>query len=186
VARQRVAAAGSGEVRNITSGELGDARFDLVCAFEVLEHIEDDAAAVKEWLTRVRPGGWLLLSVPADQHRYNAFDKLVGHFRRYDPAMMEELLTSCGLTDVSVRRYGYPLNSVTEAARVMVGKRRLARASTAATSVSERTAGSARIMQPGQGVTGAVTRIGTAPFRRLQRMFPDKGVGIVALGHLNG
>ena len=35
-----------GEVRNISSGELGTERFDLVCAFEVLEHIEDDAAAV--------------------------------------------------------------------------------------------------------------------------------------------
>jgi SAM-dependent methyltransferase len=186
VARQRVAAAGAGEVRNVTVEELGDARFDLVCAFEVLEHIEDDAAAVKDWLTRVRPGGWLLLSVPADQHRYNAFDKLVGHFRRYDPEVMAALLASCGLTDVSVRRYGYPLNSVTEAARVMVGKRRLAQAATAASSVEERTAGSGRVMQPGQGVTGAATRIGTAPFRRLQRMFPDKGVGLVALGHLNG
>jgi SAM-dependent methyltransferase len=186
VARRRVAAAGTGEVRNVAAEDLGDARFDLVCAFEVLEHIEDDTAAVKDWLARVRPGGWLLLSVPADQHRYNAFDKLVGHFRRYDPEVMEALLTSCGLTEVSVRRYGYPLNSVTEAARVMVGKRRLAQAPTAATSVSERTAGSARVMQPGQGVAGTATRIGTAPFRRLQRLFPGKGVGLVALGHFNG
>lgn len=186
VARQRVALAGRGEVRAIAAEDLGDAQFDLVCAFEVLEHIEDDAAAVKDWLSRVRPGGWLLLSVPADQHRYNAFDKLVGHYRRYDPQVMEALLTSAGLTDISVRRYGYPLNSVTEAARVMVGKRRLARAETAASSVQERTAGSGRVMQPGQGVTGVATRIGTAPFRRLQRMFPDKGVGLVALGHLNG
>ena len=45
-------------------------RFDLVCAFEVLEHIEDDAAAVKDWASRLRPGGWLLLSVPAYQRRY--------------------------------------------------------------------------------------------------------------------
>ncbi|HEX4832501.1 MAG TPA: class I SAM-dependent methyltransferase [Trebonia sp.] len=185
VARQRVAAAGRGEVRNIAVEDLGTAQFDLVCAFEVLEHIEDDAAAVKEWLSRVRPGGWLLLSVPADQHRFNAFDKLVGHFRRYDPDVMTALLASAGLSSISVRRYGYPLNSVTEAARVMVGKRRLARAETAATTVSERTAGSGRVMQPGEGVTGVATRLGTAPFRRLQRMFPDKGVGLVALGHLN-
>ena len=186
VARHRIAAAGAGEVRNVAAEDLGDAQFDLVCAFEVLEHIEDDAAAVKDWMRRIRPGGWLLLSVPADQHRFNAFDTLVGHFRRYDPEAMRSLLTSCGLSRVSARRYGYPLNSVTEAARVMIGKRRLAQAETAATSACERTAGSARVMQPGQGITAAATRLGTAPFRRLQRMFPDKGVGLVAIGRLDG
>jgi SAM-dependent methyltransferase len=186
VAKARVAAAGVGEVRNVSAEELGDATFDLVCAFEVLEHIEDDAAAVKDWMRRLRPGGWLLISVPADQHRYSPFDKLVGHFRRYDPDVMTALLTSCGLRDVAVRRYGYPLGSVTEVAKVMVGKRRLAHAETAATSTSERTAGSGRVMQPSQGVTGTATRLGTAPFRRLQRLFPDKGVSIVALGRLSG
>ena len=185
VARQRIAAAGAGEVRNIAAEDLGDTQFDLVCAFEVLEHIEDDAAAVKSWLARVRPGGWLLLSVPADQHRFSPFDKLAGHFRRYDPEVMQALLASAGLTHVSVRRYGYPLNSVTEAARVMIGKRRLAQADAAGTSLEELTSGSGRVMQPDEGVAGVATRIGTAPFRRLQRMFPGKGVGLVALGQLN-
>jgi SAM-dependent methyltransferase len=186
VAKARIDAAGVGDVRNVSSEDLGDTTFDLVCAFEVLEHIENDAAAVKEWMTRLRPGGWLLISVPADQHRYSSFDKLVGHYRRYDPEVMTALLTSCGLRDVVVRRYGYPLGSVTEVAKVMVGKRRLAQAETAASSTSERTAGSGRVMQPSKGVTGTATRLGTAPFRRLQRLFPDKGVSIVALGRFSG
>jgi SAM-dependent methyltransferase len=186
VARRRIAAAGSGEVRNVAVEELGDARFDLVCAFEVLEHIKEDVAAVRQWLARVRPGGWLLLSVPADLHRFNEFDKLVGHFRRYDPVVLSALLASCGLTDISVRRYGYPLNTVTEAARVLVSKLRLAQAETATATVAERTAGSGRLMQPGAGVTGGAFRLGTVPFRRIQRIFPDKGVGLVALGHLSG
>ena len=186
VAQRRVAAAGSGDVRNVAAEDLGDEQFDLVCAFEVLEHIEDDATAVKQWASRIRPGGWLLLSVPADQHRFNAFDTLVGHFRRYDPEVMAALLTSCGFSDVTVRRYGYPLNSVTEAGRAYVGRRRLAAASAAASSVSERTAGSGRVMQPSTALTGTVTRLGTAPFRRIQRLFPGKGVGLVSLARLAG
>ena len=69
VASARIGAAG-GEVRNIAVQELGDDRFDLVCAFDVLKHIEDDAAALKEWTSRLRANGWLLLSVPAHQHRF--------------------------------------------------------------------------------------------------------------------
>ena len=69
VAQRRISA-GPGEVRNIGVEEIGAERFGLVCAFEVLEHIENDVAAVKEWASLLRPGGWLLLSVPAHQRRY--------------------------------------------------------------------------------------------------------------------
>src|SRR5262249_40273963 len=64
VARQRLERAGRGEVRNARVETLGAQRFDLVCAFEVLEHIEDDAGALDEWAGRLREGGWLVLSVP--------------------------------------------------------------------------------------------------------------------------
>src|ERR1051326_6090556 len=70
VARRRFTEAGHGEVRQAHTRDLGaEERFDAVCAFEVLEHIEDDAAALAEWAGRLRPGGWLLLSVPAHQRR---------------------------------------------------------------------------------------------------------------------
>ena len=55
-----------------------------MCAFEVLEHIDDDALALKQWREYLRPSGWLLLSVPAHQDQYGAADELVGHYRRYD------------------------------------------------------------------------------------------------------
>ena len=121
-----VAARGSarpgGEVRNIAVEDLGDERFDLVCAFEVLEHIEDDATALKEWSSRLRPGGWLLLSVPAHQHRYGPCDEIAGHFRRYDPAAMTALLTRCGFTEIQLRQYGFPLGYVLEAGRNLIGR----------------------------------------------------------------
>jgi len=182
VARRRIAAVGRGEVRNVTVDALGDERFDLVCAFEVLEHIEDDAAAVKEWASRLRAGGWLLLSVPAYQRRYGPADELVGHFRRYDPDALVTLLGSCGFGETEVRHYGFPLGYALEAGRNLIGRRRLAAAGSQ--SVAERTAGSGRLLQPAGSARAMATRWGTVPFRVMQRAFPGTGPGIVVLARL--
>ena len=182
VANRRVSAAGGGEVRNVAFGALGDERFDLVCAFEVLEHIEDDATTLKEWATRLRPGGWLLLSVPAHQRRYAKADEMAGHFRRYDPAVMTALLTRSGFTDIQIRQYGFPLGYLLEAGRNQIARRRLA--ASAGQSLAERTAGSGRLLQPSGSMIGAVTKWGTAPFRVLQRAFPNTGTGLVVLARL--
>lgn len=184
VAKRRISATGAGEVRNVPIGALGDERFDLVCAFEVLEHIEDDATTLKEWAVRLRPGGWLLFSVPAHQRRYGPADELAGHFRRYDPDALAALLASCGFTDIQICQYGFPLGYLLEAARNQIARRRLA--ASAGQSLAERTAGSGRLLQPSSGVTGAVNRWGTAPFRVLQRAFPNTGTGLVALARLAG
>ena len=164
LAQQRIRAADHGEVRNITSDELGTERFDLVCAFEVLEHIEDDAAAVKQWAARLRPRGW--------------------HFRRYDPAAMAALLDRCGFGEIEIRQYGFPLGYLLEAARNAIGRRRLAAA--ADTSAAERTAGSGRFLQPSGRARGAATQWGTAPFRLLQRAFPHTGPGLVVRARVVG
>jgi glycosyltransferase involved in cell wall biosynthesis len=177
VAQRRISAAGRGEVRNIREDALGPEQFDLVCAFEVLEHIEDDAAAVRQWTSRLRPGGWLMMSVPAHQERYGPADKLAGHFRRYDPESMTALLTRCGLTDIEVRQYGFPLGYSLEAARNLIARRRLTAAPDG--SLAERTAASGRLLQPSSGKLGMATRYGTAPFRLLQRGFTGTGTGLV-------
>ena len=182
VAKRRISAVGSGEVRNVAVEAIGAETFDLVCAFEVLEHIEDDAAALTQWARRLRPGGWLLLSVPAHQRRFGPADELAGHFRRYDAGSLSALLSSCGFTDIEVREYGFPLGYVLEAARHQVARRRLA--SLAGASLAERTAGSGRFLQPSGGVSGTAARWGTAPFRLVQRAFPNTGTGIVARARL--
>jgi SAM-dependent methyltransferase/glycosyltransferase involved in cell wall biosynthesis len=183
VARHRFAQTGRGEVRGTQVGSLDQAeRFDLVCAFEVLEHIKDDAAALAEWARWLRPGGWLLLSVPAYQRRFAAADELVGHFRRYDPAMIVELLRRTGFEEIEVREYGMPLGYLLEAGRNAVARRRLAAAP--AESMEQRTGASGRLLQPRGALRGAAARWGTAPFRLAQRGFPRTGTGLVVRARL--
>jgi SAM-dependent methyltransferase len=152
--------------------------YDLVCAFEVLEHIEDDADALSHWITSIADGGHLMLSVPAFQDRYGPSDEFVGHFRRYEPDGLVELLRSAGLVDVSVRLYGWPLGYALEAVRNRIDSRKLARSHD---SVQELTAASGRTFQPGNPWVGAGITASTAPFRLLQRARPGAGTGLLAV-----
>jgi SAM-dependent methyltransferase len=177
-ARERIAAPGLGRVLNGDLSALeADETFDLVCAFEVLEHIEDDVEALTQWRERVRPGGWLLLSVPAYQRRFGPADVRVGHFRRYDPLDMRTLLLSTGFVDPVIAMYGFPLGYALEWSRNMMARRTLNGAS-----VSERTAESGRWLQLPEGAAN-ISRLATAPFRVAQRGFTDGrlGTGLVVL-----
>jgi SAM-dependent methyltransferase len=179
VARSRFEKLGRGEVVVALLEEnpaAGDA--DVLVAFEVLEHIDDDIAALRSWATHVKPGGWLMISVPGFQDRFGPFDTHVGHLRRYDPDLLRQRLLAAGLEPVEIRPYGWGLGYALEHARNLVAKR--AAAKVASKSAAERTAGSARIMQPPDSI-GFLTAAAVAPFRLLQRAQPDKGTGIVAL-----
>lgn len=171
--------AGRGRVLHGDAGALDpDERFDAACAFEVLEHIDDDRGALASWVARVRPGGAVVLSVPAWQHRFGAGDRRVGHFRRYDPDALRTLLLDVGLQDVRVRLYGWPLGYLLEAVR-----NRSAGAAEQGESMSDRTALSGRWRQPGRRL-GGVLRVAVAPFAAVSRAVPGRGVGIVASGRV--
>jgi hypothetical protein len=95
---------------------------------------------------------------------------------------MTALLASCGLTDIEVRQYGFPLGYSLEKARNLIARRRLTAAP--GRSLTERTAASGRLLQPASRAQGAATRYGTAPFRLLQRRFPDTGTGLIVRARL--
>jgi SAM-dependent methyltransferase len=79
-------------------GELSlDKPVDSVIAINVLEHIEDDAAALKSLAGLVIPGGTIVLWVPGYQQLYGEFDRRVGHFRRYTPATLRDAFERAGL-----------------------------------------------------------------------------------------
>lgn len=90
------------------------AAFDALFAFDVLEHIEDDAGALSDWHGWLRPGGSLLLSVPARMSLWTAGDEWAGHFRRYERDALVRLLERSGFRVERFECYGFPLTNLTE------------------------------------------------------------------------
>lgn len=78
--------------------------YDLVAVLDVIEHVEDDVAALKAIATALKPGGKILITVPAHQWMWSAHDVVNHHKRRYSKAGFEALLEKTGLKG---RKLGY-------------------------------------------------------------------------------
>jgi ubiquinone/menaquinone biosynthesis C-methylase UbiE len=75
---------------------FADGEFDVVTMLDVLEHVENDGAAVREIYRVLAPGGAFVLSVPAYQHLWSAHDTALHHFRRYEYSGLKKVLESGG------------------------------------------------------------------------------------------
>ena len=73
-----------------------DDRFDLVTALDVIEHIDDDAAALAEVVRVLRPGGTFLATVPAHPWMWGRQDEISHHFRRYRRPELADRLAGAG------------------------------------------------------------------------------------------
>ena len=93
--------------------ELPDATFDYLLAFEVLEHIEPDLEVLRGWMRHLKPGGRVLISVPAHQRKFGRSDELVGHVRRYEKIALRTLLAKAGVEDIRIVNYGFPITELT-------------------------------------------------------------------------
>ena len=88
-------------VGEVTRLPFADASFDLVCALDIIEHVDDDDGALSEVSRTAKPGGVILLSTPLYASMWTAFDEFVGHKRRYEPP---ELLAMLARHDLTVER----------------------------------------------------------------------------------
>ena len=150
-------------------------KYDVVCAFEVLEHIEDDAAALRTWLGHLRKGGHVVVSVPEGPERFGPSDVQVGHYRRYTEDSLRGVLGAAGLEVAQVVHYGWPLGYLLE--RV---SNRAAGQPAGESPAEQRSAGSGRWRQPGRAA-GVALRVGVVPFVALQGRRRDQGTGLVAV-----
>jgi len=117
--------------------------------------------------------------VPAWQARFSLFDEMVGHFRRYDPEHLQERLDTAGFVDIHVEPYGFPAGHVLEACRNFAAIR-MAKHDAGKADYAGRTAASGRVMQPGRGMMGDLVQMAARPMVWTQRLFPGRGVGLVA------
>lgn len=171
IARSRIERFG-GQVLHGTTADFDLGAFDLVCAFEVLEHIEDDEAALSAWRDLTRPDGWVMVSVPAWPKRFGPYDELAGHLRRYDRASLEGLAARVGLEDARTFAYGFPLANIAQFLWNGIARRTAWEGSAA-----DMTAKSGRWMQPGASSGRARERL-TAPFALLQARLTSTSLGV--------
>jgi SAM-dependent methyltransferase len=85
------------------------ARYDAALLFDVLEHVADTRPFVEAVSRHLRPGGHLLVNVPAGQWLFGSYDVAAGHVRRYGRATLAAELATAGLEVRDVRYWGLSL-----------------------------------------------------------------------------
>lgn len=117
---------GSGVCASALALPFADATFDVVGAFDVIEHCEPEAAAIAELARVLEPGGRLLVSVPAYQWAWSDHDVRAGHHRRYTLPRLVTAVEGAGFR-VLRATYGFAAVFPMFAAERAVRRRRAAR-----------------------------------------------------------
>jgi len=92
--------------------------YDLVAVLDVVEHIEDDIAALAAMKTLLKPGGKILIAVPAHQWLWSAHDVVNHHHRRYSKATLRAAIVAAGLTPAKLGYFNSLLFPLAAAARI--------------------------------------------------------------------
>ncbi len=170
----REAGAANVVVADAANVPVRDGTFDLVCALDVIEHLDDDGAALRAFRRVTKHGGRLLVSVPALRILWGRQDVLSGHRRRYRRAELRTRIVDAGFT---IERLSYfntllfpPILAVRLALRPFL--RRAAKRSD--------------LDVPAFGLNGALTRIFAAERHLLARHDLPFGVSLVCVARAGG
>ena len=105
--------------------EVPDGHYDLIGAFDVIEHIDDDAAALASIATKLKAGGTFIMTVPAHQWMWSAHDVVNHHKRRYSKHGLQRLINRSPMRLVKIGYFNsllFPLAVVERAASKLRGK----------------------------------------------------------------
>jgi len=81
-------------------------KYDLILLLDVLEHIDNDTEFLRNTMRLLKPGGVIIINVPAFQSMYSRYDSQVGHKRRYTIRTLRGAAEDAGLTTLSSRYWG--------------------------------------------------------------------------------
>lgn len=157
-------------------GELAG-QADLFVVSDVIEHIADDAGFVSDLVAAMRPGAFLLITVPADPALWTQHDEAFGHFRRYLPDTLREVWSGLPVSEVGLAAFNTRLYGVIKAVRFL--NRKLGRTSGAA---------GTDFAMPVRPINEVLTRVLAGESRRLVERLtsgighgPTRGVSLAAV-----
>jgi SAM-dependent methyltransferase len=101
------------------------ASYDVVVAFDVLEHVPDVERFVRSSVRHLKPGGWLIVNVPALMMLFSMYDRMVGHLRRYTPESLRREIRAASedLVPHDIRYWGLSLVPLALARRAVLARR---------------------------------------------------------------
>lgn len=98
---------------------IADGSYDLIALLDVLEHVEADKAALTSIGAKLKPGGRILLTVPANRWMWSAHDRVHHHFRRYNGSSLHDVIAEAGLKAELVTHFNTILFPLAAAFRVL-------------------------------------------------------------------
>ncbi len=85
--------------------EVDAVEADTVLMIDVIEHVDDDVALIRDYADRAAPGTRFLISVPAFQFLWSSHDEFLDHRRRYTLDSLKQSITAAGLAPVETRYF---------------------------------------------------------------------------------
>jgi SAM-dependent methyltransferase len=109
-------------VRGSLHAPVFSRQFDLIGAFDVIEHVDDDEGVLQTLSKQIRPGGYLLLTVPAHERLWSYFDEAAHHRRRYAPMELQRKVAAAGFSNLYITQFMAALVPLMWLKRCLIGE----------------------------------------------------------------